>query len=743
MSVTTPPTVDTLPAAPDPGNRSTFNTLAYPWSAALPTFSTQLQALANNVALNATDAASSASGAAAQVTAATAQAINAAASASAAATTAGAAAWVNGGTYALNANAISQIDYQTYRKKTASSVTTIDPKNDTANWVMLGAVGGIGTVGSTVTSNTTLTASSAGYQFVQMSSLGKSLTLPDATTMQVGGPRFVIDNTKGGYPCGIRDNTGTLVMAVAAGGEAFVMLKDNSTAAGSWSVTGTNLEPGLITLDSTFSSTYASTVLAPFVALDNNTSIHFAALSSGFAAFVVDNTGKVLSTPVTVSSTASHTPRTAFKISATTAIVFYGNAAIASAVVITLSGSSPSYSLAIGTPQNLPRTFSGEDFTGAPRVAQLTSTLYLCGYNVNSGSTYCTALSVSGATITMGAEATITATAAPNDFTTTTYPLTATTALVLYKTGAAAPYTNNAVVISVSGTTCTVNTPVALTNCASSATSVPSSVLVSATKCLVADDNNVSGTVMVIPVTISGTTVTAGTNLSVETGVGTTAVPYTANYATRYNPHLWTLTTGATNTVGLWYFDTNSISRVVVLSETSGTITAGTILYRSISTAGDSTGLGCVLPQSPVDFLSIKSNAASGGAYIGRRITSHKIAGTNITPGAVMTINPDDLPPQSSTNALTATRLSSGDYVIGVPATGGNLTGNASVPVFRSNGDYVIFRGAIRAPILAVGSWPVQSVNNRIVLLGGTSQEGTTVGATTYQLRLLNVEIAA
>ena len=71
---TTPPTITSLPAAPDPNNRTTFNALAYPWSAALPTFGTQVSAVATNVKANADDAATSATTAATSATTATTQA---------------------------------------------------------------------------------------------------------------------------------------------------------------------------------------------------------------------------------------------------------------------------------------------------------------------------------------------------------------------------------------------------------------------------------------------------------------------------------------------------------------------------------------------------------------------------------------------------------------------------------------------------------------------------------------------
>jgi len=129
MATTTPPSITPLPLAPDPGDRSTFNTRAYPWSAALPTFSSELSAVASNVKANADDAALSASAAANQ-------AINAANSAAAAAgsvTAIGATVWVSGATYAIGDARYSPINFATYRRKTAGAGTT-DPSLDPTNW---------------------------------------------------------------------------------------------------------------------------------------------------------------------------------------------------------------------------------------------------------------------------------------------------------------------------------------------------------------------------------------------------------------------------------------------------------------------------------------------------------------------------------------------------------------------------------------------------------------------------------
>lgn len=99
MAVITPPSIDALPAAPDPADRATFNTRAYPWSAALGPFSTQLAAVAANVEHNAGEAVSSAGTAVSSASTATTQAGIAtaqAAAAAAAAASASNAANVNG-----------------------------------------------------------------------------------------------------------------------------------------------------------------------------------------------------------------------------------------------------------------------------------------------------------------------------------------------------------------------------------------------------------------------------------------------------------------------------------------------------------------------------------------------------------------------------------------------------------------------------------------------------------------------
>jgi hypothetical protein len=115
---TNPTPVSALPAAPDPNNRATFNTLAYPWSAALPNFGTQLNAIGAASFTNATEAAASAT------------------MASNAANLAGAVLWVSGTTYGVGDAVTSPANLATYRRKIAGAGTT-DPSLDATNWTFV------------------------------------------------------------------------------------------------------------------------------------------------------------------------------------------------------------------------------------------------------------------------------------------------------------------------------------------------------------------------------------------------------------------------------------------------------------------------------------------------------------------------------------------------------------------------------------------------------------------------------
>lgn len=138
---TSPTTIATLPDAPNPNNRSTFNSLAYPWSNALVPWSTQVNNVAINVYSNAAEAYASAVAAEAQAQAAIA-AVNSP-------------KWVTGTNYAAGVTAWSPLNGRTYRTKIALNPSTVDPASDSANWFDIASLSGRPFTTITGTSNAT------------------------------------------------------------------------------------------------------------------------------------------------------------------------------------------------------------------------------------------------------------------------------------------------------------------------------------------------------------------------------------------------------------------------------------------------------------------------------------------------------------------------------------------------------------------------------------------------------------
>jgi hypothetical protein len=124
-------TIDELPTAPDPATDTPalFSQKAAAMVLAQKGMIPQMNtfgAQANELAID--------------VTAKSAAAVAAAQTATSAAADAtflvGVNAWISGTTYAKNVAAISQVNFQTYRRRVAGA-GTVDPANDSTNWAML------------------------------------------------------------------------------------------------------------------------------------------------------------------------------------------------------------------------------------------------------------------------------------------------------------------------------------------------------------------------------------------------------------------------------------------------------------------------------------------------------------------------------------------------------------------------------------------------------------------------------
>ena len=125
-----------VPTTADPAN---FDSRADAFLAALPTYQTELDAIADVTYDNAVDAYNSSVASAASAATSTAQAAISTANATAAAASAGATTWANtGATYAIGDLKRSPLNGRIYRRLTASNAGTTDPSVDTTNWAPYG-----------------------------------------------------------------------------------------------------------------------------------------------------------------------------------------------------------------------------------------------------------------------------------------------------------------------------------------------------------------------------------------------------------------------------------------------------------------------------------------------------------------------------------------------------------------------------------------------------------------------------
>ena len=134
---TTPTLITALPTPPQRSDPTNFAARGDVFMAALPTLTTETNAIStvnyNNAVISETKATSASASAIAAQTAASA----AAQSATDAASVAGATKWLSGTTYTEGGIVWSPLTYLNYRRKTEGAGTT-DPSLDTTNWALLG-----------------------------------------------------------------------------------------------------------------------------------------------------------------------------------------------------------------------------------------------------------------------------------------------------------------------------------------------------------------------------------------------------------------------------------------------------------------------------------------------------------------------------------------------------------------------------------------------------------------------------
>lgn len=391
MPVTAPPTAPGA-APPVPSSttpEATFDAQLEAWHSYMrDELQPYATAVASNVAANATDAEGNASAAATAKTAAE-QAQAAAESASAATK------WVSGTTYAEGVVVWSPADFASYRRKTTGAGTT-DPSADGTNWAKLGAGGGALNGAQTLTTSTTLTASSPAVNLLAFTAHGGAITLPNATTMTAGGCKFILDNSAGQLPVGVLNATGQVMGQVQAGDSVQFHLTSAATSAGEWRHSG-NLDPVWINNEIMLSLTRPQTT-ATVLTIDATRALIYWPRNDGFPLGRVVTWATPSAVPTVgaevVLKSASTAVNSIFPIGTGRALIRFGDNTCA--VLDTATS-------AIGTSQAV--TFTA----GTLSQIQVLDAQYVVAAAIDSSSflvrAKCLDCGASGTTLTVGAEA--------------------------------------------------------------------------------------------------------------------------------------------------------------------------------------------------------------------------------------------------------------------------------------------------------------------------------------------------
>ena len=175
MATSPPPINQFTGAQPQRGDRSTFSARVDAFVTWLIAAVVQLPALAMNVYTNALEAFQSAG--------------TATAAAATAMATANASLWVSGTTYAVNTVAISQVNFQNYRRAVAGAGTT-DPANDPTNWRLLSGNDGNGAFTPVALAGSVIDLANGSNYFTK--SIAASTTL-SIVNCPPGGFSFTLD----------------------------------------------------------------------------------------------------------------------------------------------------------------------------------------------------------------------------------------------------------------------------------------------------------------------------------------------------------------------------------------------------------------------------------------------------------------------------------------------------------------------------------------------------------------------
>jgi len=288
------------------------------------------------------------------------------------------AVWVSGTTYTAGNVRYSPIDFLDYRRKTNGAGTT-DPSLDVGqvDWAprVKTSAGGAITTSSAV--DIPLTSSSSRLQILSMTASGKKVTLPSASTLNKGGPLFIINNA-GTYRFAIRNNGGVFLCYAQPGQVIMLHCSDTSTASGVWQIScdvaekifdGNNPE----TLNGVDSRNIAVAMLSSTKAI-----CAFRNNSTTFLNAVILNFGSASGTPVAINAEASEFISIAAQTGSQATVIYKMSTGVTKAYVL----DNPSGTTITPGPVATIDTVTLVDGTG---IAALSATKLICSYGSTGG----------------------------------------------------------------------------------------------------------------------------------------------------------------------------------------------------------------------------------------------------------------------------------------------------------------------------------------------------------------------
>ena len=264
----------------------------------------------------------------------------------------------------------------------------------TASWATV-----VGGGGATASGVTVLTSSSSGAQLITVTGFGQYAQLPDATTMGKGSLAFAI-SCVGDYDLSIIGNTGTYLGYVKPYTTANVGLADNSSAAGSWVLSGHEIIGSEVLSTVTTSSIIdtSTSTTTQTVILDSNRTLLVMFGDTCAQGIIYDSSTRTFGSPTLLATANLVNGVTTILVSTDKVLMVYGvtSTAVLTAVVLTISGSA----ITVNTPIN---SVLGSNRINLGQLTNITGGSVV-GYQRSGVVTACVAITVSGTVPTFGTE---------------------------------------------------------------------------------------------------------------------------------------------------------------------------------------------------------------------------------------------------------------------------------------------------------------------------------------------------